>query len=119
MSDDDQPWHIDIEDWHRPVDDVEQAVLTGLVGPVLEVGCGPGRLVAELARTGRPALGIDVGPAAVALANANGAPILRYSVFDRLPGEGRWPTVLVFDGSVGMVLANPQWGPKSFIRGKR
>ena len=29
-------------------------------------------------------------------------PALRRSVFDELPGEGRWPTVLLIDGNIGI-----------------
>src|SRR5439155_18584151 len=50
----------------------DEAVLARAAGPVLDVGCGPGRILAELARRGVPALGIDVSPAAVRLARARG-----------------------------------------------
>jgi SAM-dependent methyltransferase len=93
---------LDLREWARPADHVERAVLWGLTGPVLEVGCGPGRLVAALAESGIPALGIDVAPLAVELAARRGAPMLSCSVFDRVPGEGRWPTVLLLDGSIGI-----------------
>ncbi len=93
---------LELHEWARPADHVERAVLWGLVGPVLEVGCGPGRLVAALAESGTPALGIDVAPLAVELAARRGAPMLSCSVFGRVPGEGRWPTVLLLDGSIGI-----------------
>lgn len=93
---------LDLREWARPIDRAERLLLNGIVGPVLEVGCGPGRLVAALAERGIPALGIDVSPFATELAAAHGAPILVRSVFDRVPGEGRWPTVLLVDGSIGI-----------------
>ena len=71
-------------------------------GPVLDVGCGPGRLATELLARGVPALGVDVAPSAVALALARGATALIRSVYERLPGEGRWTTVLLADGNVGI-----------------
>ena len=71
-------------------------------GPVLDVGCGPGRLAAGLLARGIPALGIDITPSAVALARARGATALIRSVYERLPGEGRWTTVLLADGNVGI-----------------
>jgi SAM-dependent methyltransferase len=71
-------------------------------GPVLDVGCGPGRLAAALMRRGVPALGVDVAPAAVALARSRGATALRRSVYERLPGERRWATALLADGNVGI-----------------
>ncbi|MFC7221387.1 SAM-dependent methyltransferase [Streptomyces polyrhachis] len=66
------------------------------------MGCGPGRLVAALGRLGLPALGIDVSAVAVERANAGGGCALRRSVFEPLPGEGRWGTVLLMDGNVGI-----------------
>jgi SAM-dependent methyltransferase len=95
-------WTLDLERWDHPASDDELAVLGEVTGPVLEIGCGPGRLVAALAGRGVPALGIDVTDDATRRAVRNGAPVLQYSVFDRIPGEGRWPTVLVFDGSIGI-----------------
>ncbi|MBA2497435.1 MAG: hypothetical protein H0V33_10145 [Acidimicrobiia bacterium] len=47
-------------------------------------------------------LGIDPAPGAVAEANRRGAPVLRRSVFDPLPGERRWSTVLLLDGNIGI-----------------
>jgi SAM-dependent methyltransferase len=81
---------------------VDHAVLDRCHGPTLDLGCGPGRLVAELARRGVPALGVDVSPAAVRLGRAAGASVLRRSVFDRLPGTGRWPHALLMDGNIGI-----------------
>ncbi|HEY3143875.1 MAG TPA: class I SAM-dependent methyltransferase, partial [Acidimicrobiales bacterium] len=53
----------------------------GAAGPVLDVGCGPGRLVHALLARGRAALGIDLSPSAVAEAKARGALVLRRDVF--------------------------------------
>jgi SAM-dependent methyltransferase len=93
---------LDVDRWHQEPDAVEVSLLAGLPAPVLDVGCGPGRLVAELARRGVPALGVDPSPAAVALARERGANVLERSVFGQLPGEGRWRAVLLFDGNVGI-----------------
>ena len=54
------------------------------------------------AQLGIAALGVDASPQAVTRARARGAATLERSVFDALPGEGRWPTVLLFDGNVGI-----------------
>ncbi len=94
--------HLAVDDWHEPATDGERAVLAGLRGPVLDLGCGPGRLVVALGQLGTAALGVDASPAAVATARGNGANVLHRSVFDRIPGEGRWHTVLLFDGNVGI-----------------
>jgi SAM-dependent methyltransferase len=71
-------------------------------GPTLDVGCGPGRLTYALNRRGHPALGVDISAAAVRLARARGATVLRRDVFGPLPGEGRWRHVLLADGNIGI-----------------
>jgi SAM-dependent methyltransferase len=71
-------------------------------GPTIDLGCGPGRLVAQLIRQQIPALGVDRSAAAVQLARRNGAPVLHRDVFDPLPGTGTWHTVLLADGNVGL-----------------
>lgn len=70
--------------------------------PVLDVGCGPGRLVVALAERGVMALGVDVAPTAVGLARRRGALVMERSVFDRIPGAGRWGSALLVDGNVGI-----------------
>ena len=91
-----------VESWCRPASSGERRLLASLTGPVLDLGCGPGRLVVALNEIGTAALGVDASPAAIGRARAAGAPSLRHSVFDPLPGEGRWPTILLFDGNVGI-----------------
>jgi hypothetical protein len=59
-------------------------------------------LVTELVRRGVPALGVDQSETAVRIARRNGAPVLRRDVFEPLPGTGRWQTVLLADGNVGL-----------------
>jgi SAM-dependent methyltransferase len=93
---------LDAAKFSAPPDAVDKAVLDRCLGPTLDLGCGPGRLVAELAGRGVPALGVDVAPFALLLSRANGATALRRSVFDRLPGAGRWPHALLMDGNIGI-----------------
>ncbi|MGY4979005.1 class I SAM-dependent methyltransferase [Streptomyces sp. 900105755] len=93
---------LDIERWCARADPVDRSVLDRCEGAVLDVGCGPGRLVAELAARGRTVLGIDVSAAAVDHTVRLGGQALRRSVFEPLPGEGRWGTVLLMDGNVGI-----------------
>jgi SAM-dependent methyltransferase len=88
--------------WHAEPSPGEEALLAGMAGPVLDVGCGPGRLVLGVARRGEVALGVDPAPAACALARNRGAAVLQRSVFDPLPGAGRWRTILLADGNVGI-----------------
>lgn len=93
---------LEVGRWRLEPDAVELDLLRSLVGPVLDVGCGPGRIPAALAAQGRVALGIDPAPRAAVEATRRGAPVLRRSVFEPLPGEGRWGAVLLLDGNVGI-----------------
>jgi SAM-dependent methyltransferase len=80
----------------------DEAVTRMCSGPTIELGCGPGRLVARLFERGIPALGIDRSATAIRLAGRGGAPALLSDVFEPLPGMGRWQTVLLVDGNVGL-----------------
>lgn len=80
----------------------DDILLSRCQGLVLDVGCGQGRLVAELNARGIVALGVDVSRQAVNLAAARGACVLRRNVTDRLPLEGRWGTILLADGNIGI-----------------
>lgn len=80
----------------------DEVVLDMCDGPTIDLGCGPGRLVANLVQRGIPALGVDLSPTAVGLARDSGAPALRRDLFDPLPGTGRWHNVLLADGNVGL-----------------
>ncbi|MEU4607399.1 DUF2064 domain-containing protein [Kribbella sp. NPDC023972] len=88
--------------WQSPADDVDRLALSRCEGPVLDIGCGPGRIVTALAERGVPALGVDISPRAVSLTTSRGAPALRRPVHDPLPGEGRWGSVLLMDGNIGI-----------------
>jgi SAM-dependent methyltransferase len=88
--------------WLGPAGAVDERVLERAVGPVLDVGCGPGRHVSSLARRGVLALGVDVSPVAVRLARARGATAIERSIFDRVPGAGTWGSALLLDGSIGI-----------------
>jgi len=88
--------------WHRPPSPGERDFLARLAGPVLDVGCGPGRVLDDLARRRVAVLGIDPSPTAVALARRRGGAVLQRSVFDAVPGAGRWETVLLLDGNIGI-----------------
>jgi SAM-dependent methyltransferase len=90
------------ERWAASTSPADERVLATVDGPVLDVGCGPGRLVRALAERGIVALGIDVTPAAVRRARIDGTSVLRRSVFDPILGEGRWRTALLLDGNIGI-----------------
>ncbi|CAM5391201.1 hypothetical protein SALBM311S_03717 [Streptomyces alboniger] len=93
---------LDVERWCADADAADLEVLRRCEGAVLDVGCGPGRLVAALGAQGRRVLGIDVSEAAVTRTGELGGPALRRSVFEPLPGEGGWGTALLIDGNVGI-----------------
>jgi SAM-dependent methyltransferase len=93
---------LEVERWCARADAVDMDVLEHCEGAVLDVGCGPGRLVAELAARGLRALGVDVSEAAVVRTVRLGGQALQRSVFEPLPAEGRWDTILLIDGNVGI-----------------
>jgi SAM-dependent methyltransferase len=90
-----------VDDWLniRPGD---ASLVERCQGATLDVGSGPGRLTVALAERGIPALGIDVTPYAVQLARTAGALALLRDVFGHVPGAGRWMTVLLADGNIGI-----------------
>ncbi|WP_245714072.1 class I SAM-dependent methyltransferase [Nocardia vaccinii] len=80
----------------------DTALLRHCAGLTLDIGCGPGRLVAELLARGVPALGIDTDATAVAVSRRRGAPTLCRDVFGAVPGQGRWRCALLADGNIGI-----------------
>ncbi len=92
----------DGERWVAPLEPADEQALRRCRPPVLDVGCGPGRHTLALGGLGVPALGVDITPAALEWAAPRGAMVLHRSVFDRLPGTGRWGTVLLLDGNLGI-----------------
>jgi SAM-dependent methyltransferase len=88
--------------WLQPADPVDAMVVSRCEPPVIDIGCGPGRMVTALQRAGRPALGIDISKTAVALGAGRGGQILRRRLDDPLPAEGRWGTALLLDGNIGI-----------------
>ena len=93
---------LDPARWLRAPSAAELRLLDQLAGPVLDVGCGPGRMVEGLARRGVAALGVDPAPGAVALTRRRGCAAVQRSVFERLPAEGRWASLLLLDGNLGI-----------------
>ncbi|MGP9017431.1 methyltransferase domain-containing protein [Streptomyces sp. BR1] len=93
---------LEVERWCAAPDAADLTVLRRCRGAVLDIGCGPGRLVVALAALGTAALGVDVSPEAVRRTQRSGGSALCRSVFDPLPGEGRWQTALLVDGNVGI-----------------
>ncbi len=93
---------LDMQRYLADADEADSTVLSRCEGPVLDVGCGPGRIVAALTANGTAALGVDIADAAIEFTLRRGALALSRDIFSRLPGEGRWRTVLVLDGNCGI-----------------
>lgn len=93
---------LDVGRWRAAADAIECDLVAGLPDTVIDIGCGPGRMVEAVAASGRRALGIDSSRRAADEAAARGVAVLRRSVFDPLPGEGRWGAALLLDGNVGI-----------------
>jgi SAM-dependent methyltransferase len=83
-------------------DQLELRLLENVAGPVLDIGCGPGRHLRALTARGVPALGIDISPVAVGIACGNGARAIVADVFDDVPAAGSWRTALLLDGNIGI-----------------
>jgi SAM-dependent methyltransferase len=93
---------LPVQRYLGPLTSADEDVLARAEGPVLDVGCGPGRHVLALARRGSLAVGVDVSPVAVRIARERGATVVQASVFDRVPGAGSWGTALLLDGNIGI-----------------
>ncbi|SRR5712691_5159127 len=90
-----------VHSWFRHIPG-DGSLLDRCAGPTLDVGAGPGRLTVALAERGVPALAIDITPYAVLLARSSGALALQRDVFGYLPATGRWATILLADGNIGI-----------------
>ncbi len=88
--------------WFQDAEPAEMRALARVVGPALDIGCGPGRHVAALAERGIPALGIDITAQALTHARARSIPVLERCVFGDVPGTGRWRSALLLDGNLGI-----------------
>jgi SAM-dependent methyltransferase len=88
--------------WRRPADADDAWLLDRCTGPTVDLGCGPGRMLAALAQRDVPALGVDHSPVAHAQCRSRGVAMVRRDVFARIPGEGRWHHVLLADGNIGI-----------------
>ncbi|MHB8692839.1 MAG: methyltransferase domain-containing protein [Solirubrobacteraceae bacterium] len=93
---------VALERYTRPADETDERLLDAIDGPVLDVGCGPGRHLHALARRGVFALGVDLSPVAVQLACGGGGRAIVASIFDDLPGAGSWRSALLLDGNIGI-----------------
>ena len=88
--------------WAGPVSAADESMLVRAQGPVLDVGCGPGRLTAALHARGTDVLGLELVPELPVLAREAGAPVHLGDVFGAVPRTGAWRTVVLADGNVGI-----------------
>jgi len=91
-----------VDRYLRPADEIDERLLDDMAGPVLDVGCGPGRLLHALTARGVFALGVDLSPVAVELAVGGGGRAIVGDIFDDLPGGGTWRSALLLDGNIGI-----------------
>lgn len=90
-----------------------ELVRTAGLGPVADLGCGPGRITAHLAGLGVTAFGVDLSPKMIGLAR-HAYPDLRFT-------EGSMMALETGDDELGGILAwysthhtPPQWLPTVF-----
>ena len=93
---------MDVSRWNADADTADLTLLASVLGPLLDIGCGPGRMVRAAQALGLNALGLDVSSTAITLATSLGGAYIEGSVFDRVPGEGLWQTALLVDGNIGI-----------------
>ena len=96
------PIALNTRRWHSAATRSDRWLLDGCRGPTVDLGCGPGRLVAALTERGVLALGVDSSPRAIEQCARRGAMALQRDVFDPLPEEGRWHHALLADGNIGI-----------------
>jgi SAM-dependent methyltransferase len=95
-------WSMPMGRWLAPASPVDERGLDRASGPVLDVGCGPGRHVHALSRRGVVAVGIELSPTAVRHAREGGARVVEGSIFEVAPNPGCWSTALLLDGNIGI-----------------
>ncbi|WP_326951990.1 class I SAM-dependent methyltransferase [Amycolatopsis sp. NBC_01286] len=88
--------------WSRSACRGDRWLLDRCWGTTVDLGCGPGRLVAALVERGLPVLGVDVSALAVRHTRDRGAPVVQADLFTTLPREGEWATALLADGNLGI-----------------
>lgn len=93
---------MDVARWNAEADGVDLTLLRAAVGPIIDIGCGPGRMVRAAMELGISALGVDVSATAVEIATEAGLTVMHGSVFSPVPAEGFFQTALLVDGNIGI-----------------
>ncbi|OLM18621.1 MULTISPECIES: methyltransferase domain-containing protein [unclassified Pseudonocardia] len=102
VRDDGRALSLDHARWLARADGDDEWLLRRCRGPVIDLGCGPGRLTAALHTRGVPALGVDSSPVARDLCRRRGVAMVCADLFGGLPSEGTWRHVLLADGNIGI-----------------
>ncbi|MGH3386427.1 MAG: class I SAM-dependent methyltransferase [Nocardioidaceae bacterium] len=102
IDDDARSVSIPIHRWTGAPTAEDYALIGQCRGDTLDVGCGAGRMTIALARRGHDSLGIDISPVAVRRARLHGAAATVADVFGEVPRAGRWHTLLLADGNIGI-----------------
>lgn len=88
--------------------DWQQQAMGRVQGHVLDVGLGAGRFALHLQQEGRPVLGIDVSPGALAVSRARGVADLRELPFHQIDVSlGSFDTILMMGNNFGL-FATPR-----------
>ncbi len=93
---------VPVERWFGEPSPADPRTLRLAVGPVLDIGCGPG---ATCSRSRRPTCRSLVSTSPTHSCGGprrDGASVIRRSVFDDVPGAGEWMTCLLLDGNIGI-----------------
>ena len=85
---------LQIPRWCEPPDAVDEALLQCCQGPVLDVGCGPGRLTIALTERGVQALGVRTWARSGRDSRSPGC------VIPRRPGNGPYTGAIVTSASI-------------------
>ena len=92
----------DVLSWCAEASPLERQLLQNVNGPLLDIGCGPGRMLSAARAAGLAAIGVDTSYEAVSRARSRGAHALHQSVFATVPYPGRWQSILLLDGNIGI-----------------
>ncbi|GAA2737639.1 hypothetical protein GCM10009867_25600 [Pedococcus aerophilus] len=93
---------LPVRSWIGNASHSDRFLLDHCDGSTIDLGCGPGRLAAELLSRGHDVLGVDASPTALVEARRRGIRVACGSLFDPVPREGTWDTALLADGNIGI-----------------
>jgi SAM-dependent methyltransferase len=93
------PYFMDYENWPAH----EREAIQRARGPVLDIGCGAGRVALYLQGRGHRVLAIDNSPLAVRVAKARGVRTTRVSSIDQIPSlRGTFRTIVLYGNNFGL-----------------